>query len=309
MYLLGIEASERKTHCLISDEKGNIFAEGFGGAANYKEIGHAQMLNAIGTAVQRSLDKLNLKIEDIACIVVGISGLQDEEERALLVKMCKPIFGEVPLEILNDAHIILRAGNEAYWGVVTHCNSGHSTFGRNRKGDSIRLRSVEKEVAIKGGVEELVREGIYYALKSEEGIIGATKLQQEIPKLFGKKDMYQVSELIRSEGIKEEIKTQFLIMINTLGKQRDKIAQSLLINMGKVMGQSVGAVIRKLGEQDEAIPIILTGAITSIDCPILFDAYMLEIHKIAPCAYLKVLENKPAVGACALAIETLHKTR
>ena len=52
-----------------------------------------------------------------------------------------------------------------------------------------------------------------------------------------------------------------------------------------------------MGAEDEALTIVLSGTVFISDHPLLIDAYMLEVHKIAPYAKMKLLHKKPVMGA------------
>ncbi|MEG1828323.1 MAG: BadF/BadG/BcrA/BcrD ATPase family protein [Cellulosilyticaceae bacterium] len=159
MYFLGIDGGGSKTHCIIGDEKGNIFTEGFGGPANYQTIGLEKTHISIMTAVHRALDKLNLKIEDIGYAVLGLAGADTAEDISALEQICKEIFKETSFKILNECWITLRTGNAENWGVVSICGIAHWTMGRNKEGDQSELRNMDYELGNRGGGREINARG------------------------------------------------------------------------------------------------------------------------------------------------------
>ena len=54
MYILGLDAGGTKTHAAIGDEKGNILAEGYGGAANYQCCGTKMTSVSLTKAIEEA---------------------------------------------------------------------------------------------------------------------------------------------------------------------------------------------------------------------------------------------------------------
>lgn len=305
MYFLGIDGGGSKTHCIIGDEKGNIFTEGFGGPANYQRIGLEKTHISIMTAVHRALDKLNLKIEDIKYAVLGLAGADTAEDISALEQICKEIFKETPFKILNECWITLRTGNEENWGVVSICGIAHWTMGRNKDGDQSELRNMDYELGNRGGGREINAKAFHQAFRGEEGIGDYTELQNAIPKLLNVNHLDQVAKMLKNKEIEEDDLYGLPILVSELAKAEDRVCQDILIEAGRCMGTTAGAVIKKLGLAEEVVPIILTGSVFLGDNPLIIDAYMLEVHRIAPKAKCKILYSKPAKGAYYLAIEEM----
>lgn len=303
MYLLGVDGGGTKTHCIVGDEFGNVFAEGFGGPANYDCVGIETTKKSIETAIGRALDKLNIRIQDIGYAVLGLAGADYPEDYEILGKMCQSIFGKVPFEVVNDCFIALRAGADQGWGVVSICGTGHGAMGVTKDGTRVELRNMDYQLGNRGGGGELVREAFHHTFRADEGIGPATRLQTEIPKIFHVETMTEVDRLLRKDAIDDESKYRIPVLVAKLAKERDKVAQKLMIRMGSALGQSAAGIIRRMGAMDEEVTIVLAGSVFSGDNPLLLDAYMLEVHKVAPWAKVKVLNKKPVMGAYYLACD------
>ncbi|MGL4344753.1 MAG: BadF/BadG/BcrA/BcrD ATPase family protein [Cellulosilyticaceae bacterium] len=307
MYLLGIDGGGTKTHCIIGDEEGNIYAEGFGGPSNYQVAGIETTQNSITTAIGRALGKLNITISDITYVSLGLAGADYEEDFVILGDMCKEIFKEVPFEIVNDCWIGLRAGSESGWGIVSICGTGHGTMGKGPDGNKVELRNMDYTLGNRGGGGELIREALHHTFRADEGIGPATRLQQEIPKVVGLETMTEVDNLIRNTDLDSEALYQIPVIVSELAKNEDEVAQEVMISMGKALGQTAAGVIRRLGIQKEEVPVILVGSVFAGDNPLLIDSYRLEVHKVAPKAVFKVLDKKPVLGAYYLALDYIKR--
>lgn len=303
MYLLGLDGGETKTHCIIGDKEGNICAEGFGGPANYQLVGEETAKKSIETAISRALNKLNIKIKHIELGIIGLSGADCKEDFEILNRMCKDIFQNVPFKIYNDCWLVLRAGNEENWGVVSVCDRGHGCMGRTKTGEKVELRNMVYMMGNKGGGTELIYEILHHTFRADEKVGPPTKLQEEIPKLFGVGAMCDVDHLIREKGQDIEGWNQIPGLVYRLAKEEDMVSQELIISMGHSIGRTAAAVIRRLGLQQTEVPIVLGGSAFTEDNPLFMDAYKMEVHRVAPHAKFHVIDKKPVIGAYHLAMD------
>lgn len=306
MYLIGVSGGRTKTHCIIGDEKGNIFAEGFGGPANYQIVGIEIAKQSIETAINRALDKLNIPIGEIRYAVLGLSGADYEIDFTHLKMMCNKIFKGVLFTILNDCWIGLRAGSNENWGVVSLCGTGHGCMGRDNKGNKVELRNMYYELGNRGGGGELIREALHYAFRADEKLSRATRLTTEIPKELNVESMNQVDSLVRKLGIDNEVFAKLPILVSELSKEGDAVSQSIMISMGEALGETAGSVIKRLKMEKEEVPVVLVGSVFTAENPLLIDSYRLTVHKIAPYAKFHILDKKPVVGAYYLAVDTMR---
>ena len=303
MYLLGLDGGETKTHCIIGDEEGNICAEGFGGPANYQIAGAEIAKKSIETAISRALNKLNIKITDIKYGIIGLSGADSKEDFEILKKICQPIFEDVPFEIYNDCWLVLRAGNEENWGVVSVCGAGHGCMGRTKDGKKVELRNMIYMLGNKGGGTELIYDVLHHTFRADESVGIPTRLQEEIPKLLGVHTMSDIDYLIRKKGENLEGWNQIPNLIYRLAKEEDMVSQDLMISMGHSVGKTAAAMIKKLGLQQTEVPMILGGSAFTEDNPLFMDAYKMEVHRVAPHAKFHVIDKKPVIGAYHLAMD------
>lgn len=307
MYLLGLDGGETKTHCIIGDEDGNIFAEGFGGPANYQTVGEGVAKQSIMTAISRALSKLNIQIADIEYGIIGLAGVDGEEDFKIINRICGHIFNDVPYEIYNDCWLVLRVGSDENWGVVSVCGRGHGCMGRTKEGKEVQLRNRVFAIGNRGGGTELVHETLHYTFRADEGIGIATRLQEEIPRVLGVGTMTEVEYLIREKGDSLEGLTQIPMILSRLAKEEDEVSQNIIIDNGKAIGKSAAAVIKELGFQQTEVPIVVGGSAFTEDNPLFIDAYKLEVHRVAPHAKFTVIDKRPVIGAYYLAIDKLKK--
>lgn len=303
MYLLGVSGRGKKTHCVIGDEKGNVYAEGFGGPSNYQISGIEVTKNSIETAVNRALNKLNLSIRDITYCVLGLEGACYEGDFEILCETSQEVLRGVPFKLVNDSLIELRAGFEGNWGIISTCGSRFSTMGQTLDGKT-ELRNMSYEFGkLSGGNGKLIMKAIDRSFRGEEGIGISTKLQKEIPKLFELESMIEVVSRARIAQTIGEQADRIPQLVLDLAREGDEVAQQILIELGSDLGKVAASIIRSLGFQKEKVPIIMTGSLFIADTPLMMDSYRLEVHKAAPHGVFKILDKKPVLGAYYLALD------
>lgn len=307
MYVLGLDAGGTKTHCAVADENGEILAEGFGGAGNHQICGIETASDSIRTAVSGALQRAEITLNDIVCAVCGISGADGPEDFKILLPAIRQIMGNTKCKVLHDAWLGLRVGTENYVGVVSICGTGAGHAGRNRKGQELTLRNLDYITGNYGGGGDIELKALHYAFRSEEGTYAKSRLETEIPKVFGVKNMEQVCTILRHEEMTKEQRFQIPITVFTLAREGDSVSADMISEMGYEEGRYAAAVFRRLGMCEEKVPAVLIGSLFRTKEPLLIDAYMRAVHKEAQGAYAVIPEEAPVIGAVKLALDDVGR--
>lgn len=305
-YVIAIDGGATKTHCLVGDEQGRIIAEAKWGCSNHQVVGPEGAKRALEEAIDSVLAKAGLKLGDISLAFLGLAGADMPEDHQLFRELLQPLFQEIPFYIVNDSWIALAAGVPESWGAVSICGTGANAAARNPQGDEVALRSLGYELGIFGGGSDLTMEALHHAFRSEEGTGPKTILEEEIPRRLGFKrledlvgPMYHGTESVATlQGIPE--------LVFELANRNDEVCQNLLIEMGTIAGQLVAGVIRRTGMHNMKVPVVLAGSIFKGKNPLLMDGLALALHRVAPKAWLKILDNPPVMGAFREAIRKLQ---
>lgn len=307
LYLAGIDGGASKTHCIIGDLQGRILAEGFSTGSNYQVQGEEAARTAIQAALNQAMGELGIELMDIAYIVLGLAGADMESDHRVLDRLCSTFLMEGKYKILNDTWIGLRANIDDNCGVVSICGTGAACAGRNKAGKEVILRNLDYEMGNYGGGGEVARMALHYAFRSEELTDRYTRLEKEIPGLFGVENLEQVVLELRDPDFSERRLYEIPILVGRLALQGDVVCQEILIKMGQEIGKIAGGVIKKLGMEQENFKITLVGSIFRSKCPLLLDEYTTTVHRTAPFAHISIGEQKPVLGAYYMAIEEAKK--
>lgn len=305
MWILGIDAGGTKTHCVIGDEQGHIVKEGFGGPANYQTCGIDVARQSLEKAINEALDNASLELKDIHSAVFGMAGADEEMDFKVLNHLANSIMGNIPVEVVNDTWIGLRAGVEDNFGVVSICGTGAAHAGRNRRGHSIILRNLNFMLGNCGGGGDLVESALHYAFRSQEQTFKKTILEEEMLRIFQVNSMDTICNMIRQDEMTSAHEYEIPIAVLQAAKNQDEVAKMLIEKMGYTEGQYAAGIIKRLNLEKDKVPMVLIGSMFKTREPLLIDAYMRSVHEVAPLAYTVIAEDSPVMGALGLACDRL----
>jgi N-acetylglucosamine kinase-like BadF-type ATPase len=303
MWVLGLDAGGTKTHSIITNEKGEIIAEGFGGSANYQTCGVDKTKESLEHSINETLNHAGLKLKDIHRGLFGMAGADEEVDFSVLNPLVQSIMGNIPVEIVNDTWIGLRSGVEDNFGVVSVCGTGAAHAGRNRRGKSLILRNLDYELGNLGGGGDLVQNALHYAFRSEEKTFIKTCLEEDIKSILHVDTMDKVCDIIRREEMTSEHQYKIPIAVIRAAKEQDTVAKMLVEDMGYSLGQFACGLIKRLDLYTEKVPMVLIGSLFNTREPLLIDSYMRAVHEAAPLAYPVFPAKSPAMGAIGLLLD------
>ncbi len=85
----------------------------------------------------------------------------------------------------------------------------------------------------------------------------------------------------------------------------DAVAQELVIRLGKEVGTTASAIIKKLSLEEADVEVILAGGVFRGKGPLLLDTVVQTVHRTAPQARVVRPKFAPVVGAVLMALETV----
>ena len=304
--VMGVDVGGTKTHVVIADDEGRYISEGLAGPANYQIVGIERAEREIRTAVLRATDAARVSLSDITYAVFGVSGADRPKDIEILNGTIGSIMGNMPYRMFHDSFLGLRIGSDDFTGVVSICGTGAGHSGRNAEGKIVQLRNVNFVFGNFGGGEDVTRFALHYAFRSDEGTYDRSALETEIPKIFGLKDMEEVSRYLTDNEMTDEEYFQIPVRTGELALEGDEVCRRILRVIGGNMGRYTAAVIRRLGMSSNKVRVILIGGIFKAANPWLMGPYLETVKKEAPEAQFVSPEEKPVKGAVLLALDELH---
>ena len=116
-------------------------------------------------------------------------------------------------------------------------------------------------------------------------------------------------EILLEKLYHQEIKHHDLLVLVPLlfdaAEKDDEVARNLIIAVGKEVGITARALIRRLGLQNRRSEVVLAGSVFKGKGSLLLDTVGDTLHTEFPDVSIKRPRFEPVVGALLLAIETL----
>nr|WP_052415913.1 BadF/BadG/BcrA/BcrD ATPase family protein [Paenibacillus sp. FSL R5-0912] len=190
--------------------------------------------------------------------------------------------------------------------MVLVCGSNTNAAGRNRLGQTVQVGGFDTLFGDRAGGFYLAAQALGRAVRCWEGREPYSDLVERIPLRLG---FTSFGEML-NRYLDDEITAaplELSLIVHESADSGDWLSRQLLADMGRELGISASAVIRKLGGfEEEAVPVILTGSILqSGRNPLLLDALLQEVKAEHPLSTLVIPELPPVFGAVMLAMDQL----
>jgi len=299
-YYLGVDAGGSKTYALVTDQNGCTLGKGISGNGNH-QTGYDTARRNITEAVNEAMHQANLLPHEIDFAVFGLAGADRETD----YKVLRPMIGELGFprhEVVCDTMIALRAGTTKSYGVVLICGSGTNSAGKNHLGEFYQCGGFSYQFGDFGGGGSLAVEAFRSVIRAWDGREQPTQLTELLLtylKYDSVSDMF--NDYLDHNKVPPIDSAKLVFQAASCG---DIVAQGILRHQGEELGQSAGAVIRKLKMDNEDFDVVLAGSIlTRGRSEIIHSCIHSAIQDIAPGAKLVKLNVEPVIGAVWMAME------
>lgn len=306
-YVLGLDGGATKTAAILADMDGNILNRTVAPASNYHAVGQQKSGEAMKTAVMDVLNGADISLNDVTATVIGLAGLNNDHDYGVYKKLIDPIGLPGELYIENDIVIAWAASTKCQPGVVVISGTGSSAFGINKEGKRYKSLGWDYVVADQGSGYWVGLHGLQAAYKMWDGRLPEGFLLQAMLDHYDLEDAAAGLEHIYSNDFLDDMKTEvasFGRRVAECAKKGDKVAQDILRQAGEELGESVCAVIRGLGMEDETFIVGHVGS-TFKSGPLLVEPFKERILSVAPDAQIGEAEYRAQVGALIYAYNKL----
>jgi N-acetylglucosamine kinase-like BadF-type ATPase len=302
-YFLGVDGGNSKTLAMLADESGRFIALGRGGNCNHQAAGGVERaMGCIAEAVEEACRLGGVSPEALEHVCFCLAGADLPSDYVLLEKAISARWPTMRYTLRNDAFAGLRAGATKGWGVVSIAGSGTNQAGIAPDGRALQVGGLGGLWGDFGGGADLGRQAITAVIMAADRRGPATRLTGPVLAAMGVRTVEELSEGLYHRTVSTQF-YKLAPLVFTAADQGDAVAQEILIEMGRRMGESVCGVIRQLGLEREAVDVVLAGSTWKGSNPLMIDAFRLAVHRVAPKANLVQPRYEPVVGAWCLAVE------
>lgn len=300
--VLGVDGGATKTQALLLDFEGYVLGYGEGGCANHQVCGLEAALREIVRASEQAVSALSTgHSPQVGCFC--LAGADFPEDFEMLQKALTRVGLVQEVIIKNDTMAALRSGLSSAWGVVVVCGTGFNAAGRAPDGREVRLPGLGIISGDWGGGYDLAMEVIRQVMRAWDGRGRPTLLTARVLESLNEPSEESLLRSLYHQRISTGQLLGLVPILFEVAEQGDAVARDILVRLGKEIGITANAILRRLSLDQEAAEVVLAGGVFKGRGRLLLDTVTRVVHKQTPRARVVRPRFEPVVGAALLALE------
>lgn len=253
-YFLGIDGGGTKTEAVVIDDEFNVLGSGISCGSNTNFVSEHFASVSFGKSIVTALKQARLIPQDITaagCTFGGVARAVFEELRleAKPMMLCE---GDVAFE---------RAGIELKRGIALIAGTGSACMGYGDNGRRTVVGGWGAILGDDGSAFDIARRGIRYALGASEGRHPDTLLVRLAEEYFNVKTVRSISSRLRGSEVNQALIAGFAVKVTEAAIMGDRAAVKILETAGEELGELAAFVARKLFNEDDEFPFVLSGGV------------------------------------------------
>lgn len=309
-YLLGVDGGNSKTDYLLytADLKLVDFFRGPTCSHEALPDSYDGAYHAMMKGVHLLLERNGLQIEDIACGVFGLAGVDIPEQKRNLEETVRRM-GIRKFLVVNDSMLGIKSATSEGVGICSVNGTGTSTSGIDKKGHILQVGGIGEIVGDQAGGAYIMRCAVRAVYDALYRCGPETELTPVLMKLMDISDKALYLATVHSSANYRIHMTEIVIAVFEAANHGDRAAVDILTHVGNQLAKSAAGCIRNLCfGAEETVEIVLLGSVwVKGNCPIMRSTFEKQTAELAQrqCVY-RILRVPPAVGAVLWAYELLN---
>lgn len=302
--ILGVDVGGTKTYAILSDMQGNVRARGQFGPGNWESIGLSDASSLYASVVQRVCGDAGVAPTDIRATAWGVAGLDWPSDDLRLRPIIAPLFAEIPVTLVNDAFLPLRAGARHAYGVGVIAGTGSTVAGIGVDGRRARNFGLGSMWAGFDGASQLTTDAMRMATEAYFARRAPTRLSDALCEWGGVSSIPALAEALSRGEIDRDIAT-FAPRVMQIAAEGDAAASAIIESAATLLADNALAVIHQLDMRSYEFDVVLAGGVAVNAIPAFYQTMLDYIRQEAPLVQLVRLQHKPVLGALLLALDSL----
>ena len=308
--VLGVDGGNTKTLALVAALDGTILGMGRAGCGDIYNAtptpespdSAAAAVANIEYAVTSALRMAQVEASDLLAGVFNMAGADWPEDFALLrAALEERGFGRTIL-VQNDALGVLHAGVSSAVGVSLICGTGGAVGARAPDGRTWHTSHWQDDAQ---GSGQLAQKALVAVYRSALGIEPPTTLTARVLDFFHLDSVEALLHLFtsRERQAPEHIGRLASVLLDE-AEAGDRVAQRIVQEHGRALGEYVLAAARRLGMEGTAFPLVLAGGVFHHVSALLPDAVIERVQQTSPLVRPMRCRFEPVIGVLFAALET-----
>lgn len=245
-YVIGVDGGGTKTLGAIADMDGNVIAQQEVGSTNHHSNPIEVVRGNLHTLISTLLNAAGAQPADVACICLGMAGVDRPEDRPLIEGIVGEALPQARCIPVNDGVIALVGGALKPFGVIVISGTGSIAFGLNEAGERARAGGWGHILGDEGSGYQIALRGLRAVCRAHDGRTGPTALREA---MLGHLKLERPEQLLgwikEIQGAKAEIATLSRLVFET-SEKGDALATRILEEEAAELAEAARAVSEKL---------------------------------------------------------------
>jgi len=283
-----------------------------GGGTNYQGCGIKRARDEWGRLIEAALDGLGAPREDVAAAGLGIAGLDRPKDDVVIRGAFEELMPGVPLDLVNDAYLALRAGTDDGVGVGVVSGTGCNAMGANSRGERFRVGGHGPEFGDLGSASDIGVQALRRTFRSQDGrgpetaLVDLLMTRLKLERLDDIVDYFLADNRAKGHGkyIDSFNPGMLAPLVFEAAAGGDEVSISILEWAGTELGLSVGAVARQLFSADESFPLVMGGSVLQKGATgHVTDSLLSDVKNEFPRVFPVALALRPVAGGVLYAMD------
>jgi N-acetylglucosamine kinase-like BadF-type ATPase len=308
MITLGIDGGGTKTRCVAVSEEGEVLATTTVGSTNINAIEHSTVRERLAEAVVTVLSQASAEPEEVVAIGVGMSGVGRPTDVQLVRGWMAEMLPRAYAYVDNDAVAALASGTGGdLYGVVIISGTGMIVFGIDAQGRRRRAGGWGAILGDPGGGFSIGAAILQSITAATDGCGPATALRDRVLAHLGLREVQELIAWTYGQSGWAHV-AGLTHLAEACAAESDEVAFRILAWAADNLAQRAEAVIRGLGLENAAFPLVLAGGNLTRG-ELLRRLLTMRLEEVAPHAELITPYLDAAMGAALLALKQAWKER
>jgi N-acetylglucosamine kinase-like BadF-type ATPase len=208
--------------------------------------------------------------------------------------------------VANDTFAVLRAGLDGpgpHAGAGVTCGAGINCVAVAPDGRTARYLALGPLTGDWGGGHGLGREAVWWAIRDEDGRGPRTALREAVAAHFREASMWDVAVGFHTGKIAGDALLGLVPVLLRVARDGDQVALDLVRRLAGEVCVMALAALRRLGLDDQPVPVVLGGAVLTARDPLLTAEIGRRFADEAPKAEVRIVDIPPVAGAALLGLD------
>jgi N-acetylglucosamine kinase-like BadF-type ATPase len=297
---LGIDGGGSKTHAVLTDSRLRVIAEGFGGPANPARVGVDQALSSISDAIAEACFAAGISLDQVTSACAALAGVGDSAHYDPMNQAIRREFGLNKILLVTDARAALEGALEGEPGIVVIAGTGSIAMGVGDSGEPARSGGWGPLLGDEGSGYDIGRQALRAVAASFDGRAPRTQLTDLVSARLGIETPADLPAAIYGNGFDHAEIASLAELVWQAAQLGDAVAQAILADAGRALGELAVSVIRRLGLESRPLRIACVGSVFNSG-EFVLNAMKEAVSRVEPLAEIGPPPHQPAIGAVKLA--------